>query len=199
MGGDFDVQHGSGKISGSASVSMKGQSVDFSFKASRMDLAKLAPLFNVKLSGTVNGAGNLSGDFSQPSSLSGAVDLQLDRLALEPQTIAGFAIPRIAVSSGKAVLQIDKGKAQVKTLTLGKAGGSDDIVANASGDVTLGRQIESSTLNLRTTFSLSKSVIDAFVILDAILAPGKRPDGSYGFALTGTMSAPNSAPLPGGA
>jgi hypothetical protein len=96
-------------------------------------------------------------------------------------------------------VEIDKAKVTIKTFQLGKASNTtDDVHATVSGDLTLGKQWESSNLNAKATFSVSDNVKKAFVLLDALLGSAKQPDGSYAYSLTGPISAINPLPLGGG-
>ena len=196
--GRFDVRNGDGKLSGS--VSIKNTQFAFAFSSKDMDLGKLGvlpALAQISGSGVLNGDGSVRGDTANGTATAGEVHMNLNKVVIEAQSIMGFSVPRLSISEGKADITIDGGKARITTLRLGKPGNSaDDIQADVSGDVTLAKQLEASTLNLKTHFSLSQNVLKAFVLLDALLSPGKLPDGSYSFNLTGPLSSPN--PLPAG-
>jgi type II secretion system protein N len=199
LGGRIWIENAGGKLV--ADVSVKGSDVSAKFDATSLDLGKLGllpALAAVRGSAVISGTGNVSGDFAVPSTLTGDVDLELGRISLDAQPIAGFAVPKLSVSDGKLEVSFDRAKATIKTLRLGKAGSTtDDITANLSGDVTLGKQWESSTMNVKANFTLSPSILKSFVILDALLGAGKTGEGAYAFQLTGPLSNPIPAPLGG--
>jgi hypothetical protein len=60
--------------------------------------------------------------------------------------------------------------------------------------VVLGRNWQYSTLNLRADFSLSQNVIKSFVLIDALLSAGKKPDGSYSYTISGPLYSPTPTP-----
>jgi type II secretion system protein N len=199
QGGSLAVVNGDGKLK--ASFSIKGSQVSLSFDADRLDLGKLGALgfAGVHGGGVLSGSGSVSGDLSVPTTLAGDVDLSLSKVVLDQQTIAFFNVPRVSISEGKIDLTADKGKAVIKTLRLGKPGSSDDIQGSATGDLILGRNWDSSTLNAKVNLKLSDTLMKAFILLDSFLGPGKQGDGSYSFSLSGPLTAPNPVPLAPGA
>lgn len=198
FGGDFAVYNGDGKLSGS--FSMKDTKASVSFNSKSMDVGKIGLLsifMGIKGAAVLNGNGSIAGDFSVPSTLSGDVDLSIDKMVIDQQTIAGFAVPKLTISETKADVSLDRSKATIRTFRVGKKGNvSDDIQATATGDISLGRNWDSTGLNLKLGFSLSQNVLKSFVLIDALLGNGKQPDGSYSFILNGTTSAPNWMPAP---
>jgi len=167
-----------------------------------MDFGKLGvlPLIaNIQGSGVLDGNGNLSGDFSTPSTLEGNVNLKLSRVTLEQQMLYGFSIPKILISEGIIEIDIEKAKARIKSFRIGHptnpATLADDIQGTISGDMTLAKFWEMSNLNLKLNFSFSEGLMKSFILLDAILGAGKQANGSYGFSLTGPLSSPIPTPL----
>ena len=152
-------------------------------------------LSNLKKSGAINGTGSFSGDFRVPNTLDGDLHLDLSKVVIEQQSLAGFALPRMSVSEGKIEVATEKGKLLFKNVKLGKAG--DDLRATVTGDMVLGKSWDSSIVNAKVNFSLSEGVTKALVLVDALLAPGKQPDGSYTYTLAGALSGP-PVPTPGG-
>ena len=115
---------------------------------------------------------------------------------IDAQSIFGFPIPKILVSEGNADIEIQDGKAQIKTFKLGKPGHvEDDIQATLTGQVILGKFWAASKVDLNTRFSLSQNILKPLILLDAILGSGKQPDGSYAFHLTGPILSPTPSPL----
>ena len=195
QGGNLWVEQGDGSLY--ASVSMKGTQISASLKAKSIDVGKVGLLnlaAGVRGSAVWSGTASLAGDFSIPSTLTGDVDLTVGKISLDQQSILGFNVPKIQLSEGRIEVTADKGKATIKQFKLGKPGSGDDLQASGTGDVLLGRNWDSSNLNAKTNFRFSESVSKAFVLLDALLGAGKQTDGSYTFALSGPLSAPQFLP-----
>ncbi len=200
MGADLSITQGKGGID--ASVAARGTDATVSLRIDKLDLGKLgvaAALVGVRAGAMLDGSVNLSGDFNVPSTLVGDIDLKLENFYIEPQTIMGLKISqRLSISDGRARVTIDKSKANIETLRLGKEGNAtDDIRGSGSGDIALSRQWMSSRLNLKTTFALSENIKKDIFLIDAILSPGKRPDGSYAVNFEGPLNA--VMPMPAGA
>ncbi|MCM2278705.1 MAG: type II secretion system protein GspN [Oligoflexia bacterium] len=196
LGGTLRLEHGKGYLK--ASVSRRKQDISATVHASAFDLGKtgLFPLL-AELQGStlLSGDVTIQGDPSVPSTLTGSVSIGLSDIVIDSQSISGFTIPRLSVSEGKVDVEVDKAKATLKTLRLGKKGSAtDDLTGTVSGNVALGRSWPSSTLNLKAEFGLSQKLLKAYSLLDALLGAGKRADGSYAYAITGPISAPMPAP-----
>lgn len=201
IGGSVSIEQGDGVLK--SSFSIKDTKGSLSFKAKKLDLGKLGlvPLLaGIQASGILEGNGSLTGDFASPTTLEGDISLQLNKIQIDQQSVYGFTIPKLTVSEGTSEIEVSKSKATIKTLRLGKPGlASDDIQGNLTGDIILAKDWERSTVNLKIRFSLSESFMKSFVLLDAILSAGKQADGSYGFTLTGPLTAPFPTPLAPGA
>jgi type II secretion system protein N len=201
LGATIRVENKGGAMHASFSVPMRGPNgpVSLSFNCSNLDLGSLGVLpatAGIKGSALANGEGTVDGDTSLPTTLNGKIKLDFSKIVIDQQSVLGFSVPRLTVSEGKADIDIDKGKALIKTLRLGKPGNTaDDLKANLTGDVVIGKNLPYSTLNLKADFSFSQTVLKAFVLLDAILGPAKMPDGSYSYTLTGPLNAPNATPM----
>lgn len=196
QGASFAAYQGDSQVTGS--FSMKGSQISASIDAKQLDLSKtglLALAGGIKGSGLVTGSLSFSGDSTIPSTLNGEIDLNLSKFVLEPQTVVIINIPRIAISEGKIELAADKGKATIKALRIGKPGSPDDLQGTASGDIMLGRNWDSSTLNAKVNFKVSETLLKTLFFVDAFLSPGKQGDGSYSLTLTGPVTAPNAVPL----
>jgi type II secretion system protein N len=201
FGGAFIIDNGDGNLTGSFST--KSTNIDVYFKAKKLNLGKLGVLpiaAGIQGSAILDGTGTVSGDPAVPSTLEGNINIILSKIVIDPQTISGFAIPRLGISDGVADLNIDKAKAVIKTFRLGKPGNAaDDLQGTVTGDISLGRSWEASSLNLKTHFGLSESIMKAFVLLDAILGGGKQADGAYSFNISGPLENPMPTPVgPGG-
>lgn len=204
-GATIHVENKAGILNASFSSPMSGPSgpISFSFSSNNMDLGSLGVLpamVGIRGSAVANGEGHLDGDTSLPSTLNGKIQLDLNKIVIDQQTVMGFSVPRLGVSEGKADIEVDKGKALIKTLRLGKPSSTtDDVKANITGDVVIGKNLPYSTLNLKANLSFSQNVLKAFVLLDAIMGPAKQADGSYAYSLTGPLNSPNAVPMGTGA
>ncbi len=196
-GGKILIRESGGTLEGS--FSYRTNQIAVSFEAKEMDLGKigvLAMAAGIQGSAVVTGTGTIQGDPGTPSSLTGDVALELKKIAIDAQRIQGFSIPRLSISTGQLNVRLENSKALVKTLRLGKPGNAeDDITGTASGEVTLGRQWESSMLNLTVQFGLSQKVLKSFGLIDALLGAGKQPDGTYSYQLTGPIVSPIPTPV----
>lgn len=201
IGGKIWVEQGDGALKASFATGLpnaKSQAFSLSFSSNKMNFGKLgilSALLGLKGSVVLTGDGSVSGDLAALNTASGHLDLDLSKIVIDEQNLKGFALPTMRISEGKLEAEIVSGKATVKTLKLGKPGSPDDITASATGDITLGRTFDSSTLNLRTHFGFSPNVMKSFSLLDALLGAGKQKDGSYAFNLTGPAYSPNTIPI----
>ncbi|MCM2324116.1 MAG: type II secretion system protein GspN [Oligoflexia bacterium] len=205
LGGTLRIDQDKGSLK--ADVTAKKQEFSVSLDARSFDsgAAGILPL-TAELNGSflLSGTGELRGDPNIPSTLQGQVALDLSRIVIDAQTIAGFSVPRLAISEGRLDAEIDRGKAKIKTLRLGKKGNpSEDFQGSVTGEMTLGRSWPSSTLNLKADFALSQTILKSFSLLEALLGMAKRPDGSYAYSIAGPLTAPiptpaGQPPAPGG-
>lgn len=179
-------------------LSGAGGSMAFDFSAKNLDLGSLGILpvaLGIKGSGVINGDGRISGNLNTPATLDGKIDFSISKITINQQTIMGFSVPQLTVSQIKIDLDIEGGKGIVKTIQVGQQSSStDDIKGTMTGDITFGKVLPYSTLNLKTNFSLSQTILKSFILLDALLGNGKVADGSYSFVLSGNLSAPNFLP-----
>lgn len=197
FGGSLWIKAGNGTLSSSFSV--KNPEASLSFKAKKLDLGRLGlipALLGVRGSGLLEGTASLSGNMLIPSTVEGAVDLRLTQVAMDPQSIEGFAVPRLALSEVIANLEISRAKATIKTLRIGKQGNAaDDIQGVLTGEITLTKLWEMSNLNLKAHFGFSENVMKSFALLDMLLASGKQADGTFAFSLTGPLASPIPTPI----
>ncbi len=200
IAGTVKIEQGSGflkaSVSTTASTGPKNE-MSLSFRAKDFNLGRLALLqilAGIRGGMNITGEGSFSGDLNLPSSWNGDVKVDLAKVALEQQSIAGFNLPPIRVGEGHIDLSASSSKATIKTFRLGKAGGSDDLTATATGDIALGKTWDTSTMNLRTKFSISAAAMKSLSLLDMLLQAGKQPDGSYAYSLAGPIGAPAATP-----
>ncbi len=203
ISGKFELKKEEGFLSGG--ISVRGNQISLSCEAKKFDLGKsglLSALSAASVTGIVDGKGSASGDLNVPSSWESEAQLQVSAITVGPQLIAGFSLPKISISEGMIDFSLNRGKAKIQTLRLGRSGNTtskpvpvDDIQGTLSGEILLNQQWTSSTLNLQTRFSLSETILKSLVLLEMILSPGKQEDGSFGYRLTGTLESPIPSPL----
>lgn len=196
LGARISIENGDGKafLMGSA----RGNKVSVRFEAEKINLGKIGLFYllsNINGSVTLTGKGAFSTNTDAFNETDGELQLDLDKIVIDQQSISGFPIPKLAVSQGRVELDVTQGKGILKTLTIGKKGSlSDDVMATASGDITLAKTLSASTSNLHANFTLSQTLLKSFSLLEAILGNAKQPDGSFSYHLTGPLLAPNATP-----
>lgn len=199
--GSFWIGNAGGTLKGT--FAMGDTDVHVSYKASKMDLGKLGVLpiaAGIQGGLIADGSGTLDGALNNPSSWDGKVQLDLSKIVVDAQSVQGFTLPKLSISEGKIDITIEKGKAEIKELKLGKAGNkADDLNAVVTGSATLGRFMNGSTLNLTAKFGLSENLMKSFSILDAILSQGKLADGTYRYQILGPVAGPQFNPMGPGA
>lgn len=198
MGGRVSLENAGGSLQGK--VALSNNEMDISFKTKDLNLGKLGvfDMGGVQGSAVTTGSGSIEGNSNIPSTLTGDVNLNLKSIVIDQQSILGFSIPRLSISNGDLELDVSKGKAKIVKLQLGKPGSSDDIQATVSGDILLGRNWDTSTMDLKITLRLSDQLRRSFALLDALLGSMKQPDGSYAMRLSGPLTSPGvPTPLSG--
>lgn len=196
VGGEVKIQNGEGRLRGA--FSFRGSKGSVRLKVEKMEVDKLGILpylAGIQAAGILDGEAAVEGDLNVPNTLEGSASFHVKKLLMEPQTIYGFALPKISVSEAEIESLIEKGKAPIKTLRLGKPGSADDLQATVTGDLTLGKSWQASNLNIKAKFSVSENITKSLILIDALLGPGKQADGSYHYALTGPLDGVIAAPV----
>jgi type II secretion system protein N len=204
VAGSARVEQGSGFLKSSFSASgLLGSGgktpakteLSASFRAKDFNIGKVALLqilAGIRGAAVVDGEGSFSGDMSQPSSWSGEMKIDIAKLTLDAQGIYGFSVPALRIAEGKIDLSVGSGKATIKTFKLGKTGAPDDLVATVTGDLLLGKTWDTSSMNLKTHFTLSQNIMKSLSLLEMVLGQGKQADGSFAYNLSGPIGAPNA-------
>ncbi len=203
IAGSFYLKAGDGTLSGE--FNSKGDQLDGKVKLKHLDLGKTGALLiltGIKGGLDVSGTLAFAGNPDNPSTFLTDVDLDLSKLEISPQSIAGFNLPKISASEGRIQFTSAAGKGMIKTLKIGssaKKDSGDDIILSMDGDLSLGQNWESSQIHSRAKLQLSAALTKSFILIDAFLGPGKQTDGSYLFDLQGPLTAPNPVPVAPGA
>lgn len=193
-GGTAVLRSGTGKLEVSFWSAKADYGVDF--QADKFNLAQLGVLesmIGIPIGALVTGKGSLKGNSLNFSPLEGDIDLDIKDLTTEESNIQGFKIPKVSISEGKIGMNFGGGKGRVKTFRLGKAGGADDLVGTATGELTLGRHFINSKLDLTVEAAISDKIRQAFPPIDLFIGAAKKSDGTYAMKVTGEMAGPVSA------
>lgn len=195
LGGKIQVKQGAG--SAVLHAGMRGNKFSVSGDVDQMELSKIGVfqyLNNLQGRALAAGTLHLSGDMSDPSTISGAVQLDLSGITVNEQNVMGFALPEMKMNEGKLRLNIDGGKIQFEDMHLGKPGSNDDVKLQLTGNITLKKYINSSLLGLHLVLGLSDKVKSKFSFLESLFPAAKTADGRYSFRFTGPLSAPLPTP-----
>ncbi len=197
LGGSVKIENSEGwlKASGWKRGATYGADLEAdSFSLARLGVLQLASGYKGGM--TISGEASFRGDPATPADWRAAMQLRLSKIVMENQPIMGFSIPRIAASEGAIDLEAEQGNVQVKSLSIGKAGSTtDDLTANITGAIALGKQVESSTLDLVARFTISPTITKAFFLLEGLLKSGKQADGSYAYKVSGPITLPIPSPV----
>lgn len=199
LGGTVKIENGDGWLKAAAWT--RGGTVSVDLEADAFNLARVGALqlaSGYKGGATLSGEASFRGELALPSTWRASAQLGLAKIVFENQAVMGFSIPRLVISEGAVDLEADEGKAQVKSLRLGKPGSTtDDLTVNVTGSINLGKQAETSTLDLVARFNVSQTITKAFFLLEGLLKAGRQADGSYAYKLTGPITLPIPAPVTG--
>jgi type II secretion system protein N len=196
LGASVAIENGDGSMSMLAAF--RGTRIGIKFNADKMDIGKigiLPTLANLTGSLVVTGKGSISADTNALNQTDGEMQLALSHIVIDSQAISGFNIPKISISQGKLDMDMNQGRGVIKILSLGQpTSATDDIKANFSGDLNLGKDVQASTINVRGIFSFSTTILKSLSLIEMILQPYKQPDGNYSCKLAGSLLSPNPSP-----
>lgn len=148
----------------------------------------------IEASGLVNGRVKLDLDLENAQKSNGQINLNLTKLTLPAQTVYGFKAPTIAISETKIEIAIVNGAITIGAFDVGKDIKTDDLVAKVTGDGTLDKTLDRSSIKAKAVFQFSQSVMQSFPLLESLLEPAKTPDGKYGYQLNGPLMALEARP-----
>lgn len=167
--------------------------VDAQFRAFDLGAVPLVQLFTgVQAGGILSGQLAVEGNAEIPSSLEGTADLKIQKFQLDQQSFMGLPLPKIGAPQAQIRLNASKGKFQVEQVQIEKGG---ELWASLTGQSTLGQRWDASTLELKTQFGLTESVLKALPLVDTLLGGARQADGTYAFTITGTWAAPFFNPV----
>ncbi|MBI3558616.1 MAG: type II secretion system protein GspN [Deltaproteobacteria bacterium] len=182
----------SGTVGGSTTGSM---AVDLSIDAIDLGASQIMKRFlPVEVSGKINGSIRLDLDSENTAKSEGAIKLSIDKLAMPPQAVSGFNLPKINISESKINLGISGGQLTITQFDLGKDIKTDDLVGKLTGSGVLNRYLDRSTIKATAIFSLSQGVKTSFPLLNALLSSALTSDGKYAYKFSGSLSALDAQP-----
>ena len=176
---------------------IRGDLIDANVSIDSLDIGKFGILTfaaGLKGAGTLNGNIHIEGHLADLPSLTGNVNLKLSKVRIEEGKVFFLTIPEILISEGTVDAQIANGKVLIKQFQIGKP--ADDITLAVTGDLALNKNINSTSLNLRSVIGFSDKVKQKMSMLEAIMSEGKQADGRFVYKLTGTLQSRMAIPDP---
>jgi len=172
----------------------------FRLHAEEFDLGstQLIPfLIKTAIEFNVSGDAEFKGSTGTPESYEGSAQLKLTRIRVPEQTLMGFKVPSLAMSTGQIDLEIPSGskKMTLKKVQLGKPGSSDDLSSLLDGSIQLGRRLNDSSIDSTLKLTVSEKLLQSIPLLQALLGMAKQPDGTYAYKLSGSLLTPFPVPL----
>ena len=170
-----------------------------------IDLSKLVLLpraLGVPVWGKVDLKGALELPLQKLAQASGEVELKVTEAALcdgksklkiptsDPFLAQGITLGKIKLGAIGGSIRIEKGTARLQGIGLKGA----DMEASLEGEIQLRDPLAASSLRLYLKFKPSDALTKRetlFGLAGGSLAPGKRDDGFYGIAITGTIGFPH--------
>jgi type II secretion system protein N len=136
------------------------------------------------------GSLNFNGVPSDPGTWSGNIDLGAPSLAIGESSYMGMATPGLKINTVSIKGRLDSGskKLVLQEFILGKTGGTDDIAATLTGDVTLTSAVSLSALNLTAKYRIQGTLKERLGPMLMLLDKFKKEDGSYTTLIKGTVS-----------
>jgi type II secretion system protein N len=203
---DFDARLWDGRVAGS--VEQSGASRRIAAKVEGVNLGRavaMRKLANVDLAGTANGDVELAMNEREPAKSAGRIDLTVGQAAITGGEVpvaamggSALTLPRIGLGTVTAKAAVKDGKAVFDALS---AKGGDDLEVEGDGlyFVVQPRLAQAplfgrAKLRFKDAFWQKGGTAGLRGIAELALAPGRGPDGSYGFQLFGTLSSPQARP-----
>ncbi len=172
--------------------------IDLSFDDFNLnELQMLSSLYNIKLSGLING--DASAVFSKKNidKNSGKVDLTFQNLKLDSYKIvldpsspeSTLDLPKINLTgskNSKLVGELKKDRLEIKELTF-KGG---DLDLSLKGNLKIADRADNSEVNLEGNLRITPLLSQAISLL-ALVEQQKEPDGSYRLKISGRLTKPS--------
>ncbi len=188
LGVAFSAELFDGEASGAMGVTGKLKTVELKLRELKLDKANLKGAVGLNLGGTVNGSAKLKLDPQDFSKTSGKLALSSEGLALNGGTVANYDLPKVDLGQLDAEVQIDQGKAEIKTF---KASGPD-AEAKLEGEIGLGQRLPFSTMKIKVALKPNDEWMKKNSIIQAGLnfAMGRDSSGFYNGNIAGMLGNP---------
>ncbi|MBI3543747.1 MAG: type II secretion system protein GspN, partial [Deltaproteobacteria bacterium] len=185
-----------GELSGTVGAGATGSMhVDLSIDSIDLGATNLMKKFlPVDLTAKLDGKVQLELDGETPTKSDGLLKLKIDKLALPAQSVMGLPLSKVNVSEARINVVLSNGKIEFREFEVGKDGKGDDIVGKLTGDGTLNKYLDRSSVNLKALFSISQGVKNSLGILAGMLTPAQTPDGKYAYRISGPLSGLEAMP-----
>ena len=193
MGAHLSLKQGPALIT--LDGSGRSDKIDATVKLEELDIGKFGLLSyagGLKGSGQINGKAHVDGALSDFSSLDGGLQFKLKKIHLDDQSLMGIQLPPINIAEGNIDINIEHGKLVMKNVQIGKP--TDDIQITLTGDITLNKNLNSSTLNLRAVLGFSEKLKQSLTLLDSIMGSARQLDGKYAYKISGNFASPFPIP-----
>ncbi len=167
-----------GKLQGK--IEKRKRKIKTRFEIEKIDLARLsAGSGGLQIKSRLSGKARLSlGNQNNPRTWQGRMIFQLGAGELSSFEYQGMEVPGIKISGGKLELEINQGKAEIKTLELL----SPDFPFQLKGEIEFRTPLERSLITLKGTLSPQEQYLEKFPLLSSLLSPDKT------FSYKGTLS-----------
>lgn len=167
-----------GKLQGK--IEKRKRKIKTRFEIEKIDLARLsAGSGGLQIKSRLSGKARLSlGNQNNPRTWQGMMIFQLGAGELSSFEYQGMEVPGIKISGGKLELEINQGKAEIKTLELL----SPDFPFQLKGEIEFRTPLERSLITLKGTLSPQEQYLEKFPLLSSLLSPDKT------FSYKGTLS-----------
>ncbi|HLB59373.1 MAG TPA: type II secretion system protein GspN, partial [Bdellovibrionota bacterium] len=148
----------------------------------------------INFKGDLNFDGDLEGDFSNPASLSGEVNGEVENFHLDKTTYEGFNIPELTLKKGKFKGSLLKGELKLEVFEFGSP--SEDLHVLFEGKIKLGRRLQFSQADLIMKMKFSPRVQQDLKAIIPLIQPALKPDGYYAFLIKGRLGGGLPLPVP---
>ncbi len=188
----FSGQLLTGKVEGEVSVSK--ESVKLKTSIHSLDLGRLPiwkDMIGLSLEGKLSGKMDLSLSPKDIKKTKGTMEISLVQGKIGEGTIKGLSTPPISLGKTVASLEMDKGKANIKTFSVH----SDDIEANLEGYFLLQKQISQLSARCKIRFKPSADFLGRNpkfkdIINLSGLNRAKDKDGFFSYSMYGRLTHP---------
>jgi type II secretion system protein N len=185
----FDAELLSGRVEGELNLDPDHYKVNARLHG--LDLSKLSiwkQTLGLSLSGKVTGHLDLNMSAKDPKESQGTIELSVEQGGLGEGKVKGFSMPPIRLGKAQASLELAKGRAEIKSISIL----SDDISASMEGYLQMQKRIIQSTVHCSLRFKPSSDFLNRNpkfkdIINMTGLNKAKDQDGFFSYNLLGRL------------